>query len=188
MTNNQRIDRKTTISDRRSSSSFFRVFLSRLSVCLCVCLFYVVESQPKGVMSKNEEEKSRRERHPFEKKRDAKGIRVDKHSFSADMCAIHTSSCGFTRRAHHHLKQTEELFRLRLLLCILCLLRGGVVVVPFLSRLCVSLRLFDFLPPRLLYLSDLFGFDFRSKPTQRADNISISSISSSPFWCINNSG
>jgi hypothetical protein len=39
-----------------------------------------------------------------------------------------------------------------------------------------------------LYLSDLFGFDFRSKPTQRADNISISSISSSPFWCINNSG
>ena len=112
-------------------------------------------------MSKNEEEKSRRERHPFEKKRDAKGIRVDKHSFSADMCAIRTSSCGFTRRAHH-LKQTEELFRLRLLLCILCLLRGGVVVVPFLSRLCVSLRLFDFLPPRLLNLSDLFGFDFRS--------------------------
>ena len=139
-------------------------------------------------MSKNEEEKSRRERHPFEKKRDAKGIRVDKHSFSADMCAIRTSSCGFTRRAHH-LKQTEELFRLRLLLCILCLLRGGVVVVPFLSRLCVSLRLFDFLPPRLLNLSDLFGFDFRSKPTQRADNISISSISSSSsFWCINNSG
>ena len=139
-------------------------------------------------MSKNEEEKSRRERHPFEKKRDAKGIRVDKHSFSADMCAIHTSSCGFTRRAHH-LKQTEELFRLRLLLYILCLLRG-VVVVPFLSRLYVSLRLFDFLPPRLLYLSDLFGFDFRSKPTQRADNISISSISSSSssFWCINNSG
>ena len=48
MTNNQRIDRKTTISDRRSSSSFFRVFLSSLSVCLCVCLFYVVESQAKG--------------------------------------------------------------------------------------------------------------------------------------------
>ena len=185
MTNNQRIDRKTTISDRRSSSSFFRVFLSRLSVCLCVCLFYVVESQPKGVMSKNEEEKSRRERHPFEKKRDAKGIRVDKHSFSADMCAIRTSSCGFTRRAHH-LKQTEELFRLRLLLYILCLLRG--VVVPFLSRLCVSLRLFDFLPPRLLYLSDLFGFDFRSKPTQRADISIIIISSSSSFWCINNSG
>ena len=97
---------------------------------------------------------------------------VDKHS--ARICAaIHTSSYdGFTRRAHH-LKQTEELFRLRLLLChILRLLRGGVVVVPFLSRLCVSLRLFDFLPPRLLNLSDLFGFDFRSKPTQRADNIS----------------
>ena len=130
---------------------------------------------------------SRRERHPFERKSDGKGIRVDKHSFSADMCAMHTSSRGFTRRAHH-LKQTEELFRLRLLLCILCLLRGGVVVVPFLSRLCVSLRLFDFLPPRLLNLSDLFGFDFRSKPTQRADNISISSISSSSFWCINNSG
>ena len=138
-------------------------------------------------MRKNEEEKSRRERHLFEKKRDAKGIRVDKHSFSADMCAIHTSSCGFTRRRAHHLKQTEELFRLRLLLCILCLLRG-VVVVPFLSRLCVSLRLFDFLPPRLLYLSDLFGFDFRSKPTQRADTISMSSISSLSFWCINNSG
>ena len=130
---------------------------------------------------------SRRERHPFERKRDGKGIRVDKRSFSADMCALHTSSRGFTRRAHH-LKQTEELFRLRLLLCILCLLRGGVVVVPFLSRLCVSLRLFDFLPPRLLNLSDLFGFDFRSKPTQRADNISVSSISSSSFWCINNSG
>lgn len=130
---------------------------------------------------------SRRERQPFERKSDGKGIRVDKHSFSADMCAMHTSSRGFTRRAHH-LKQTEELFRLRLLLCILCLLRGGVVVVPFLSRLCVSLRLFDFLPPRLLNLSDLFGFDFRSKPTQRADNISVSSISSSSFWCINNSG
>jgi len=73
-TNNQRIDRKTTLSDRRSSSSFFRVFLSRLRARLCVCLFYVVESQPKGVMRKNEEEKSRRERHLFEKKRDAKGI------------------------------------------------------------------------------------------------------------------
>jgi hypothetical protein len=49
MTNNQRIDRKTTLSDRRSSSSsFFRVFLSRLSVRLCVRLFYVVESQAKG--------------------------------------------------------------------------------------------------------------------------------------------
>ena len=130
------------------------------------------------------------ERGTFLRKKEMqKGLhRVDKHSFSADMCAIHTSSCGFTRRRAHHLKQTEELFRLRLLLCILCLLRG-VVVVPFLSRLCVSLRLFDFLPPRLLYLSDLFGFDFRSKPTQRADNISISSISSSSsFWCINNSG
>ena len=39
MTNNQRIDRKTTISDRRSSSSF-----ARLSFAF-ECLFYVVESQ-----------------------------------------------------------------------------------------------------------------------------------------------
>ena len=62
-TNNQRIDRKTTLSDRRSSSSFFRVFLSRLSVCLFVCLFYVVESQAKGsdLTSKNEEFEQTRE-------------------------------------------------------------------------------------------------------------------------------
>ena len=62
-TNNQRIDRKTTLSDRRSSSSFFRVFLSRLSVRLCVCLFYVVESQAKGsdLTSKNEEFEQTRE-------------------------------------------------------------------------------------------------------------------------------
>ena len=151
-------------------------------MCLCVCLFYVVESQPKGVMRKNEEEKSRRERQPFFGERV-----VDKHS-ARIYTTINTSSYdGFTRRAHH-LKQTEELFRLRLLLFhILRLLRG--VVFPFLSRLRVSFPLFDFLPPRLLNLSNLFGFDFRSKPTQRADNISISSISSSSsFWCINNSG
>ena len=106
---------------------------------------------------------SRRERQPFERKSDGKGIRVDKHS-ARIYTTINTSSYdGFTRRAHH-LKQTEELFRLRLLLFhILRLLRG--VVFPFLSRLRVSFRLFDFLPPRLLNLSNLFGFDFRSKPT-----------------------
>ena len=131
-------------------------------------------------------EKSRRERQPLFEEKCTRERVVGKHS-ARIYTMINTSSCGFTRRAHH-LKQTEELFRLRLHLFILCLLRGGVVVVPFLSRLCVSLRLFDFLPPRLLNLSDLFGFDFRSKPTQRADNISISSISSSSFWCINNSG
>lgn len=129
-------------------------------------------------------EKSRRERQPLFEEKCTRERVVGKHS-ARIYTMINTSSCGFTRRAHH-LKQTEELFRLRLLLFILCLLRG-VVVVPFLSRFRVSFRLFDFLPPRLLNLSNLFGFDFRSKPTQGAD-INISSISSSSFWCINNSG
>ena len=159
MTNNQRIDRKTTISDRRSSSSFAR--LSFAFECVFMRVFMLCGRKPaKGsdLRCKNEEEKSRRERQPFFGERV-----VDKHS-ARIYTTINTSSYdGFTRRAHH-LKQTEELFRLRLLLFhILRLLRG--VVFPFLSRLRVSFRLFDFLPPRLLNLSNLFGFDFRSKPT-----------------------
>ena len=68
MTNNQRIDRKTTISDRRSSSSFARLSFAFECVYVCLCVF--IESQAKGsdLSCKNEEEKSRRERQPFEEK------------------------------------------------------------------------------------------------------------------------
>ena len=44
MTNNQRIDRKTTISDRRSSSSF-----ARLSFAF-ECVFILCDRKPKGVI------------------------------------------------------------------------------------------------------------------------------------------